>query len=166
MSGNLGIQRLNITSGSPIGVSTSIIDPEKGALVLDITTPAVYQKTTERGDNSGYALLLGSAVVNVAYAASITPAFAAGSVQKVGTLTNNVTINNPTGTIADQQEITFRFQQDGTGGRTITWGSSFLFGESIPEDSIITDANGIFYIKFRYDSDLGKLVSFAFNQIQ
>lgn len=108
----------------------------------------------------------GFSPIPVAFSQSITPAFVAGSVQKIATLTNNTTINAPSGALVDQQEITFRFQQDATGGRTITWNPIYLFGVTIPDSSIPTDANAIFYIKFRYDSDLGKLVSFAFNQVR
>jgi hypothetical protein len=66
------------------------------------------------------------------YFASITPDLDTGSVIQVQALTGNITINNPTnraaltaGTNTFANEITVILQQDGTGGRTVTWDSDF-----------------------------------------
>jgi lysophospholipase L1-like esterase len=48
--------------GNPTGVNTRIFNPEKGSLVIDTATPAILQKTTDAGDNSGYQQV-GSSVV-------------------------------------------------------------------------------------------------------
>lgn len=52
-------------SGDPTDVSTSEINPGLGNLVVDLTTPSVYQKTSARGDNSGYQKLAAGSVGNV-----------------------------------------------------------------------------------------------------
>lgn len=45
------------------------------------------------------------------------------------TLTQNVTIENPTGG-QDRQDIIFRLLQNGTGGWAVTWGSAYDFGDA------------------------------------
>lgn len=59
-----------------------------------------------------------------AYAASLTLDMNAGHTVRVGALTGNITINNPTNFV-DGQELSIETVQDGTGGRSITWGSQF-----------------------------------------
>lgn len=56
-SGNSGVAGLFYFSGSPLNASVSILNPEKGALVIDYTNAALYQKTSVSGDNSGYDLI-------------------------------------------------------------------------------------------------------------
>lgn len=41
-------------------------------------------------------------------------------------LTNNVTINAPTGTPTDGQVLVVRLTQDGAGARTMTWNAAFI----------------------------------------
>jgi len=49
---------------------------------------------------------------------------------KVGPMTGNVTINNfsagSKNGLSEGQEITFIFEQDGTGSRTVTWGADYI----------------------------------------
>lgn len=47
------------SAGSPINVSTSILNPPKGALVIDYVNAEIYFKTSNYGDNSGYVGILG-----------------------------------------------------------------------------------------------------------
>ncbi len=51
-------QLIWVYTGNPANVSTSIINPPKGALVIDTTNAVVRLKTTGLGDNSGYSILL------------------------------------------------------------------------------------------------------------
>ena len=60
----------------------------------------------------------------VSYAAAITPDVFDGEVKEVGSLTGNITVNNPTNS-AMGARLTFYFQQDATGGRTITFGAKY-----------------------------------------
>lgn len=43
-----------IYPGNPTSVSTSIFNVPKGTIVIDTSTPAIWQKTSALGDNSGY----------------------------------------------------------------------------------------------------------------
>ena len=73
-----------------------------------------------RGTGSGGS----TGLQNVAYASSITPDPALGEVVVVGTLTNNLTVNNPTVSTPGRM-LEFHYQQDGSGNRTVTYGSHF-----------------------------------------
>lgn len=53
--GNIGIDHIFAYPGNPTGVNTAIFNPEQGDLIIDPVTPRLYQKTTPKGDNSGYA---------------------------------------------------------------------------------------------------------------
>lgn len=63
----------------------------------------------------------------IAYAATITPDLSSKPVVMVGTLTGAITVANPSRLPALGQEVTFHFTQDGTGGRAVSWGSSYVF---------------------------------------
>lgn len=52
--GNSSLPLLYFYNGNPTNVATSIINPPLGSIVIDYTTPALWQKTTAQGDNSGY----------------------------------------------------------------------------------------------------------------
>ena len=72
--------------------------------------------TIDTGDNRNFQ--------SISYAASITPNVRNGGRITVGTLTGAITVNVPTNGVAGD-EITFRFVQDGTGSRAITWNAAF-----------------------------------------
>lgn len=65
----------------------------------------------------------------IAYAASITPNPFDGEVVFVGTLTDNITVNNPTSGFVNQR-LTLVFTQDGTGTRTVAFGNKFKYAWS------------------------------------
>lgn len=83
---------------------------------------------------------------NISYSASITPDPFVGATVFVGTLTGNITVNNPsqgvTGTV-----IRFVFTQDGTGGRTITWGAAY----KTKSNPLHFAANQTFSVEFVYN---------------
>lgn len=56
------------------------------------------------------------------------------------TLAGNRTLANPTGALGGQK-IVFEFIQDGTGSRTITLGSKFALGTTIPSVTLTTTAS-------------------------
>lgn len=64
------------------------------------------------------------------------------------TIAGNRTIDNPTNPTAGQTLI-YRIKQDGTGSRTITWGSEFRFGTDVPSPTLSTTAAKTDYIGFR-----------------
>jgi hypothetical protein len=85
-------------------------------------------------------------VQSIPFNTPITPNAALGWFVQVGALTANITVNNPATPIQAGQTLTFAFVQDGTGGRTITWGSAYKVSWS-PS----TTANLRNTITFRYD---------------
>lgn len=71
------------------------------------------------------------------------------------TLGGNRTLANPTNAV-DGQKIIYRIKQDGTGGRTLTWGSNFRFSTSLPSPTLSTGASKVDYIGFVYNATDGK----------
>lgn len=72
----------------------------------------------------------------------------------VGTVTiaGNRTVSNPTGTPVDGQRIELRVKQDATGGRTISWGTSYRFGTDITSTTLSPTPSKTDYILFIYNS--------------
>jgi len=98
----------------------------------------------------------GSTTQSIAYAASITPVLASGTLIKVGTLTGAITVNNPTGSPTDGMRITFHLNQDAVGGRAITWGAAFRFGIDLTSTDLSTAANAENRIVFQYNATNSK----------
>lgn len=63
----------------------------------------------------------------ITYAASVTPSVYAGGTVLIGPLTGNITIANPSDGHTGAR-LTFLLTQDGTGGRTVSWGANFAPG--------------------------------------
>jgi hypothetical protein len=86
----------------------------------------------------------------IAYAASITPNILNGSDIRIGTLTGNITINNPTYKW-EGAKLRLRFKQDATGSRTLTMSSDFdsSTGHGI---AINSAANSITTLTFRFSA--------------
>lgn len=83
---------------------------------------------------------------SVAYAASITPDPYVATTYVVGTLTGNLSVAAPAN--AHQgAKLRFRLVQDATGGRTVTWDSSFKVSGS----AVSTTASKISTVDFEYD---------------
>lgn len=81
------------------------------------------------------------------FATSLTPDPTDGSIIQVGALTENITVNAPaTANTWTGQRMTFRFTQDGSGGRTITFTSGYRTNWT-PS----TTANRVNTISFFYD---------------
>lgn len=88
----------------------------------------------------------------VAYSATIAPNAATTDVLNVGVLTGNLTMAAPSGTPADGQDLLVRFQQDATGGRTISWNSIYAFGSDVTAAMIPTTANAKWEQTFSYNT--------------
>lgn len=117
--------------GSPTQVAALYTTP--GAqnnqidLVVDVsshTTGLIYSGSNVAG-NSVRINGMQADFYQFTYAATWTPDLALGRTQAV-TLTGNITINRPIGSPLEGTEMTIIINQDGTGGRTITWGSGFV----------------------------------------
>lgn len=107
-------------------------------------------------DNSGAGTtdvtVSGAVAVAYAYAATVTIDSTTTDIANIGTLTGNITIANPTGTPTDGQALKIRFQQDATGGRTITWGSQFAFGTDVTTALIPTAASSKWIMGFLWNA--------------
>lgn len=88
------------------------------------------QQSTIVGDyavkNSPQTFTAGQAgeITSIAYAASIALNLALSNNFEIGALTGNITLTNPTNILPGQSGC-IRLTQDGTGGRTISFGSAW-----------------------------------------
>lgn len=62
---------------------------------------------------------------NIAYGATVTPDLSKASLLNIGALTGNITIAAPSSSFNTGNHLTIVFNQDGTGGRTVTWNAAF-----------------------------------------
>lgn len=108
------------------------------------------------------AIVLQQTVQTPSFSATPTWDVSLGSVIKV-TLTGNITAANFTGGV-DGQAITLALTQDGTGTRTIAWGSSVAFGTDITATTLTTTINKTDYIGLIYDSTSAKYRVVAFTK--
>jgi hypothetical protein len=77
------------------------------------------------------------------------------------TLGGNRTLANPTGAV-DGQRITWEIVQDGTGSRTISYGSKFTFGTDVPSPVLSTTAGLRDFITAVYNSSTDKFYILGF----
>jgi hypothetical protein len=119
------------------------------------TTPSLGTIATQAASNvaitggSVTGVRLVEAVVILTDGANIATDASLGNIFTV-TLGGNRTLDNPTNA-ASGQVIIYRIKQDGSGSRTITWGSDFRFsGGTAP--TLTTTANRTDYIHFAYDA--------------
>jgi hypothetical protein len=70
------------------------------------------------------------------------------------TLGGNWTLANPVN-LADGQKITFEVIQDSTGGRTLTYGSAYAFGTSIPQPVLTVTPGKRDFLGFCYSAQSG-----------
>jgi hypothetical protein len=93
-------------------------------------------------------------VTTVAYAATVTPELPSGDlVLKVGALTGNLTLEEPSGDPADGTIMWVYLAQDATGGRELTLGAGYNVGADIPESLFPTDASDCWRMQFMYNAD-------------
>lgn len=90
---------------------------------------------------------------SIAYAASITPDASTGDYKAVGALTGNITINSPSNapSSGETQSLVIILEQDGTGGRTVSWGAKYRFNDNITDTNPLSGASDITYFGFIYN---------------
>lgn len=81
-------------------------------------------KRVGAGTNTGWAPLNPEAQ-SLAYSATRSVNLQLGNRVQIGALTGNITISNPTNVPPPEVEVVIELTQDGTGGRTIAWGSAY-----------------------------------------
>lgn len=77
------------------------------------------------------------------------------------TLGGNRTLANPTN-MGDGERIVWEIIQDGTGGRTLSFGSAFVFGETIPSITLSTAAGKRDFLGAVYNQTTSKWYVIAF----
>jgi hypothetical protein len=77
------------------------------------------------------------------------------------TLGGNRALANPSG-LVDGQRITYEIVQDGTGSRTLSYGSQFTFGTDVPSPTLSTTAGLRDFITAIYNSTTDKLYVVGF----
>ena len=87
---------------------------------------------------------------SIAYAATITPDLETGNVIKVGDLTADITVANPSNATTGE-EVYIRFTMDSTGGWEITLGSDYVLLDS--NTGYSTDPNSVFFFSGITQSD-------------
>jgi hypothetical protein len=102
----------------------------------------------------GAVLVLGPIVTTLTYAAVMTPDLIAAGHFRV-TLTGNGEIANPADALIDGQRWMLEVIQDGTGGRTLTWGSAFDFGATIGVPVLSTSPGKRDFLGFVYNLSTG-----------
>ena len=76
---------------------------------------------------SGLKVSLGDNDVSVTFGTSITPSFRDGMRLSIGTLSNNLSVLNPTTIPAMGTPVDFYFNQNTPGGWNVFWGTSYVF---------------------------------------
>ena len=113
------------------------------------TPDADYEPATKKyvDDNGGGS---SNTEQGIAYATSITPDLSSGNVIKVGELTGNITVNNPTNPTT-AEEVYIRFVQDSSGGRVVTLGTNYILIDN--NEDYPTTPDAIFFFSGITQSD-------------
>jgi hypothetical protein len=97
-------------------------------IVTSAGTPAIGSAIVQRTVNNVFSKAQRGNVLPVAYASTITLDMNGSNNYRVSTLAGNLTVANPSAiTAAPGQGGSIWFEQDGTGSRTISFGSMFKF---------------------------------------
>ena len=122
--------------GAALGAGTNV------SIVVDDPGDTITISASGGGSSRG--------PVSVAYAASVAPDVDTTATLNVGALTDNLTLANPTGTPTDGMNLRVRFAQDATGGRTVTFGTSYAFGTDVTTALIPSTASAKWEMLFTW----------------
>ena len=146
-----------------------------GTVTLDTTASDIQPLGTQAAGNSskaaaanhvhpttGVALLAGAtftgylapAVVTLTDAATIAVDASLGNHMRV-TLAGNRTLGNPSNSV-DGQRIMFEVIQDGTGSRTLAYGTNYAFSTDLPSPTLTTTASKRDLLGFTYSGSMSK----------
>ena len=137
--------------------ATTIVPGSLGHRTLQATDTLVAYDSSNNdyyinpGDLAAYAATVLNARQTIAYGATIATNVALGRNIEVGTLTGNITVSNPTNPPEDGGTITYRFVQDSTGNRVVTWGTAFKGGSK----TLSTAAGTVDRAVFQYRATSG-----------
>lgn len=138
-------------TGVPPVEAFGTVDGKGTPVVLNTQSDTPYYL---KPDNTAKRML-GETRVNLTDGATIDVDASLGGNFKV-TLAGNRTLANPTN-LADGQVINFRIKQDGTGSRTLAYGSKYKFpGGTAPV--LTTAAGSLDFMSCQYDAEDDTLV--------
>ncbi|MGH3205923.1 MAG: hypothetical protein ACRDP5_28310 [Streptosporangiaceae bacterium] len=157
-SGTVAITWVYLSSLAPVSSGTAF----QGYLPLPSGTPAAGQVpvATGTGEASAWSSRVAPLVIALTDGATISLDADDGNVFTV-TLGGNRTLANPTNP-SDGQLICLRVTQDGTGYKTLAYGSAYVFG-SLAAPVLSAAAGAVDLLFFQYSAAAGKwtLVLFA-----
>ena len=140
----------NPTTGAWSNNSKKIQSVAAGATTGDVMT--YEQGVKKAGDTlSGY---LAPKVATLIFGTSISVDASLANQFRL-TMTGNGTLANPTNAV-DGQAITINVKQDGTGSRTLAYGTAYSFSTSLPSPTLSTAANAKDRLVFIYDANSSK----------
>lgn len=113
-------------------------------------------------DGTNWFPMTGAAAASVAYAATVTLDFKTALCFDIGTLTGNITLANPSNMKAGQSGR-IRLTQDGTGSRTITYGSYWKFAGGSPALSTAPGTIDVIAYYVHSTTDIEATLSKAFS---
>jgi hypothetical protein len=128
------------------GTGTYTYPAQNNFIALDNGNSAVYPTIDAGAITNRFDHRYKPDMQSVAYATTITPFPYFGETINVGTLTGNVAIDAPTGSVHYGKRMTFILTQDGTGGRTMTFAAAY---KKIA--TLSTTASKINSITFQYN---------------
>jgi hypothetical protein len=135
----------NAVSGIPGGLTVPV--------VVSGTAPQLVTATGNTGCPEIGPRTLAGPLAETPVALADGPAIAVnaalGNVFTV-TLGGNRTLSNPVNPVPGQR-LTFRVTQDGTGSRTLSYGTAYNFGSGIPSPTLTTTAGEWDYLGFIYN---------------
>ena len=77
------------------------------------------------------------------------------------TLAGNRTLGNPSGTFLNGHQFQTVIRQDGTGSRTLAYGSDYAFSDSIPSPTLTTGASKTDTLGWQFDATKAKWILLA-----
>ena len=149
---NLSLRKPDLTD--QVNVETDlndnydIIDGAVGDLQDEMTTKADTSDLDDKADKYPAPVYLTDAAT-IAVDASLANHFRV-------TLGGNRTLGNPTN-LTDGQKLLFEIIQDGTGSRTLAYGTKYVFGVDVPSPTLSTTFNKVDFMIFVYNGAVDKL---------
>ena len=148
------LSRDTVYDSSSSGAKISFPSGEKR--VFSVAPASILTQIPATGSANPWAANQYITPVSLVSSTSITPnATLSNNFRLV--LGHNAVLNNPTG-LANGMILNFTIVQDGTGGRTLGFGSKFKFPEGVAQP-ISSDANSISLYSAYYDSALDVLLT-------
>lgn len=126
---NAAISLANLNGEVSGTAATEVSAHDAETNVHGIADTSVLLDTSDIGSTVQPAV--SSRVTSVSYSASIPPNCDTTDVLNIAALTGAITLDAPTGTPHDGQNLRIRFEQDGTGGRVVTYNAAYAFGSDV-----------------------------------